>query len=124
MFRVEVKHAFGMFIRKTMNEIKQCFTDPVSEPAKGYYELLRGAIVEEKAKKHNIAEVEGVPGNFGFQVRIVQTEKVVELHAFAKHQWEKPSVNEDSKTWGMLQIPLIIQNSKVLLAEKFLVRKI
>ena len=88
MYRMEVKHAFQM------NEIKQNFTDAVSEPVKGYYDLLLETDIEEKAKKHNIAETEEVPGNFGFQVRIVQTEKVVELHAFAKHQWEEPSVND------------------------------
>jgi hypothetical protein len=72
MYRLEVKHAFGMFLWKSMNEIKQCFTDAASEPAKGYYDLILGTDVEEKAKKHNIAEAEGVPGNFGFQVWIVQ----------------------------------------------------
>jgi hypothetical protein len=122
MFPVEVKHAFGMFLRKTFNKIKHCFPDAASEPVKGCYDLLQGEDVKEKANKHNIAEAEGVPGNF--QVRIVQTEKEVELHAFALHNWEEPSVNDDSKTWGMLKIPMVIQNSYAAMAEKFLVRKI
>ena len=39
MFRVEVKHAFSMFIRKTRNEIKNCFKESVSGQEEQYYKL-------------------------------------------------------------------------------------
>ena len=124
MFRVEVKHAFSMFIRKTQNEIKNCFKESVSGQEEQHYEL-HDKDVEEMAKKHNIGKEEGLPGNVSFQVRIVQSDKLVELHAFAFHQWNNPSTNnEGERTWGMLQIPLITQKEKEPLAEKFVARKI
>jgi hypothetical protein len=128
MYRLEVKHAFKMFISKTMNEIKQSFQDVVPEPVRDHYTLLLDNVdknIEEIAGKHGIEETPEVPGSFGFQIRIVQTEKVVQLHGFAKHKWDKPSVNNDTeKSWGMLCIPVLIQSSTTELAEKYLQRKI
>ena len=70
MYRMEVKHAFKMFLSKTMNEIKQNFTDAVSEPVRDHYTLLLDKDdknIEEKAGKHSIEETAEVPGSFGFQ---------------------------------------------------------
>ena len=126
MFRIEVKHAFGMFLKKTLNEIKTSFPDAESGPVKDHYELLQGDNIDEEVKKNAIHENEGLLGQLSFQVRIIQDEncKEVDLKAFAFHNWEAPSLNTNNKKWGMLKIPIIIQNSYTVIADKFLKRKI
>ena len=50
---------------------------------------------------------------------------MIQLHGFSKHQWDKPSINDETeKRWGMLTIPVLTQSSKTELAEKYLQRKI
>ena len=126
MFRIEVKHAFGMFLKKTLNEIKTSFPDAESGPIKDHYALLQGDDIDAEVKKNAILENEGLLGQLSFQVRIIQDEncKEVDLKAFAFHDWNAPSLNTDKKRWGMLKIPMIIQSSYSVIAEKFLKRKI
>jgi hypothetical protein len=51
MYRVEVKHAFGMFLKKTQKEIKDTFPDGESEAIKVHYILVQGADVDAEVKK-------------------------------------------------------------------------
>ena len=78
MYRLEVKHAFKMFISKTMAEIKQSFQDVVPEPVKDHYDMIidiDDKTIEGIAGKHGMVESPEVQGSFGFQIRIVQSEK-------------------------------------------------
>jgi hypothetical protein len=82
--------------------------------------------VDAKVQKNANLENEGILGQLGFQVRIVQDEncKEVDLNAFAFHNWDEPSIHKNSERWGMLKIPMIVQSSYTAIAEKFLKRKI
>jgi hypothetical protein len=126
MFRIEVKNAFGLFLKKTINEVKTPFPDAESKTVKDTYELFKGDNTNEEVKKNAIDENEGLQGQLSFHVRITQDEqsKEVDLKAFAFHDWEKPSENTDNKKWGMLKIPIISQKSYSVIPEKFLKRKI
>ena len=126
MFRIEVKNAFGLFLKKTINEVKTPFPDAESKTVKDYYELFKGDNTNEEVKKNAIDENEGLQGQLSFHVRITQDEqsKEVDLKAFAFHDWEKPSENTNNKKWGMLKVPIITQKSYSAIADKFLKRKI
>ena len=81
--------------------------------------------MEEAAKKHGIVTEEGLPSNVNFQVRVVKTEKLIELHAFGFHEWDSQTKNEETfKTWGMMKIPLVTQKETEPLPEKYTQRKI
>jgi hypothetical protein len=95
MYRIEVKHAFAMFIKKTRNEIKNIFQDSIPGVEEESY-LLHQKDVEEAAKMHGIIAEEGLPSNINFQVRVVKSEKLIELHAFGLHEWENPPRNDES----------------------------
>ena len=84
MYRIEVKHAFAMFIKKTRNEIKNIFQDSIPGAEAESY-LLHEKDVEEAAKMLGILTEEGLPSNINFQVRVVKNEKLIELHAFGLH---------------------------------------
>ena len=69
MYRLEVKHAFKMFISKTMNEIKQSFQDVVPEPVRDHYAMIidiNDKTIEEIAGKHGIEETPEVSRQFWF----------------------------------------------------------
>jgi hypothetical protein len=124
MFRIEVKHAFAMFIKKTRNEIKNIFKDSIPGAEAESY-ILHLQDVEETAKKLGILTEEGLPSNINFQVRVVKTEKLIELHAFGLHEWDNPPKNDENlKTWGMMKIPLVTQKESEPMPEKYTQRKI
>ena len=55
----------------------------------------------------------------------MKTEKLIELHAFGFHEWDRPTKNEEKfKTWGMMKIPLVTQKETEPLPEKYTQRKI
>ena len=126
MFRIEVKNAFGLFLKKTIKKVKTPFPDAESKTVKDTYELFKGDNTNEEVKKNAIDENKGLQGQLSFHVRITQDEqsKEVDLRAFAFHDWEKPSENTNNKKWGMLKIPIITQKSYSVIADKFLKRKI
>ena len=129
MFRLEIKHALKMFITKTMAEIKQSFQEAIPNAVQDHYELKvdddNDKTVEGMAGQHGIVESPELQGSFAFQIRIIQEEKLIQIHGFSKHHWDKPTINnEPERRWGMFRIPVLTQACKTALADKYLQRKI
>ena len=125
MYRVEVKHAFSMFLKKTQKEIKDNFPDGETKAIQVHYQLDQGSKVEEEVEKAALKESEGILGQMTFQVKIVQEDnsKEILLKAFAYHDWSQPAKLSPKKEWGVMVIPLLIQSSFSILGEKFQRRK-
>ena len=126
MYRVEVKHAFGMFLKKTQKEIKDAFPDGESNDIKVHYILDKGDKVDEEVKKNAINESEGIMGQLTFQVRMIQEDnsKEINLKAFAYHDWAEPANPPAKKEWGMLEMHMLTQSSYCILGEKLQKREI
>ena len=126
MYRVEVKHAFGMFLRKTQKEIKDTFPDGESKAIEDHYKLEIGKEVDGEVKKAAINESEGIMGQLTFQMRMIQEDnsKEINLKAFAYHDWAEPANPPAKKEWGMLEMPMLTQSSYCIIGEKFQKRKI
>ena len=57
--------------------------------------------MEEAAQKLGILTEEGLPSNVNFQVRVVKTERLIELHAFGFHEWDNPPKNDENLKHGV-----------------------
>ena len=71
MFRVEVKHAFKMFLTKTQRELKDAFPDSEQALIQAAYELNMGDEIQKEMKNVDTKEYEGVNGQLCFQIKII-----------------------------------------------------
>ena len=130
MYRVEVKHAFGMFLRKTQKEIKDTFPDGESKAVENHYLLEKGKEVEEEIRKAAINESEGMTGQLAFQVRMIQEDdsKEIKVHYIldkgdkVDEEVKKNAINESEGIMGQLtfQVRMIQEdNSKEINLKAF-----
>ena len=129
MFRIEIRHAFRMFLTKTVSEIHKYFQDQAPNIVEDYYNLQidndLNKEVQSSAGGKGIEAGQELEGSIAFQIRITQEDNQVEIHGYSRHNWEQPTSNKDQdKRWGLLRIPVFSQASKTTLNDKFKQRKI
>jgi hypothetical protein len=129
MFRIEIKHAFRMFLTKTVSEINKSFQDQAPNIVRDYYTLVIDDDINKKVQSSaggkGIEECQELEGSIAFQIRIIQEDNQVEIHGYSRHNWEQPTINRDQdKRWGLIRIPVFSQASTTTLQDKFQQRKI
>ena len=95
-FYIESRHAFRVYLEKSIAEVKGLFLGGIYDTVNEQYEVSikeDDTALAEELGRLNIVKNQAVEGIISFQLRFQQDDKKIMLLGYAHHNWENPSLN-------------------------------